>query len=93
MNYSDLKQEYRLQSDSYDKWGSAMNALFDVSAELWWRGEFIPWDYSPGATDDPREPNSYMAEVSADTDTDALLAFGRVLDRYTDQLRRADLDY
>jgi len=92
---SDLTQELRLGDLKGDPWGTSLAALFDVAAELWWRGVSIPghWDYSPGAGSDPREPDSYFAVLAADTSDVVLIKFGNLLERYTALCRRYGKDY
>ena len=98
MNYAEIKSEYRLQADSGDKWGSAMGARFDIAEELHRRDHDIPasWGFSPGAGSFgvSWEPETYFGGIiQHDTDSSDLRYFGDVLARYTDLLKRNDLDY
>jgi hypothetical protein len=79
-----LKYELRMGDINYDPWGTAMAALFDVAAELWWRGEDVPahWEYSPGMVDDPRDRDSCFYELATETDTETLTQFGNLLERF-----------
>lgn len=93
--YTEILTEYRLQADNYDPWGSAMGAWFDVAAELYRRDpDLVPlaWEYRPGAYG-ISEPETYFGEICAETETDALVRLGRVLDRYCDKLRVSGRDY
>jgi hypothetical protein len=97
ITYQQFKLEYRLNDDG-DKWGTAMQALFDIAAELWERtdGAYPPehWQYRPSPiAGDQRELESAMYEVCLMADTETLVRFGNVLNRYTDCLRNAGMDY
>lgn len=67
-----------------DSYGTALNFLFDIAAELYHRGRAIPpkWEYRPPACDDPREDDSLGADFIKDIDTKELRDFGCVLNRY-----------
>lgn len=94
MNYRDLRAEFGLLFDPGDPWGSTMGWRFDIAAELYLRGAEVPegWEYrpSPGMTE--RE-DTYEAEIAAQCDTESLVRFGNVLQRYDRLLRRAGMDY
>lgn len=95
MKLQDIKSEYKIQADSGDRWGSAMSAYFDLVAELYYRGEDIPdsWQYSPGCAVDPREPDAYMYGIFQDADSNTLVKFGNILERYTRNLDRLGESY
>ena len=95
MMKTELKQLHLESADSGDRWGSAMSTFFDVAGELWWRGADIPavWEYSPGAASDPREPDNYLFDYLENTDTDILIQFGNVLERYIRNLDRIGESY
>lgn len=76
-----------------DRWGYAMSLLFDVSGELHWRRCPIPWQYSPGWSQDGRSEERYLRRMLARLSTPRLLELGRFLDRLCDLLRRAGRDY
>ena len=91
----ELTKLYKESADTYDKWGSAMGAFFGAAAELSHRGESTPhhWQYSPGLSDDPREPDDYLYADFAATDTDDLVKFGNIMERYTRNLDRIGESY
>ena len=95
MTKTELLKEFKLTTDwRRDPYGSALSTLFDVAAELWWRGECPPeWEYSPGAAVDPREHDSEWAEISRHNASEPLIEFGSILNRYTSMLRLAGRDY
>lgn len=79
----DIKKEFKHSRDASDPWGESINLLFQVAAELWWRGECPShWDYSPGAASDPREPEDYFYELIEKETTGELVAFGNLLERH-----------
>jgi len=85
----EIKYEYALYCDPGDRWGSAMVAFFDVAEELYRRAEYVPdeWRFSPGAAGPPDpeiEPPGF--DIVLESDSDALVAFGNILHRYTRQL-------
>ena len=94
---TELKDLYREEADSYDLWGSALGAHFDVCEELLRQGEEIPceWGYSPGmVTGEVAEDEASMFRLAiVDHDADELRAFGNLLDRYARVLKRAGRDY
>ena len=79
--------EFKILSDPHDKYGEAMELLFCASAELSWRGEYVLWEYSPGACDDPREPDSAYFTYFKDESTENLQRIGLLFDRYLDFLK------
>jgi len=89
-----IRREYKMQS-SGDSWGDCMGALFDVAAEMWWRGVEIPaeWRYRPGMAGDPREPESAWYDACGAMQDDELAAFGAVLERYSRMLKHAGREY
>lgn len=94
MTIEELKAEFRIDLAS-DPWGHCMGCRFDLCAELWHRGDPIPddWHYGPGATNDPREPDSYWFSVLQDVDSAVLVEFGTILKRYSDKLEAAGHSY
>ena len=91
-----LSPELRMAWDSGDAWGSCMGLLFDVAAELYWRGEGPPdaWEYRPGAAGgDPREKDSYTAGCCEDAATSDLLSWGEALRELREEIIAAGLDY
>jgi len=93
-NLKELKKEMYLANDlAYDPWSACMEVLFQISAELYHRGEFIDWSYSPGMASDPREPENYHFRMLTETGTEVLLHCGRVLNRYCDPLEKAGESY
>lgn len=90
-----LSNIYKETHDTYDPWGAAIVAFFGVAAELCHRGESTPahWQYSPGMGDDPREPEDYLFEDFEQADTEDLIQFGNVLERYTRNLDRTGKSY
>jgi len=71
-----------------------MSWLFNIAAELWHRGECpAEWEYSPGAASEPRELGEPVPDYLVDVDTDALVQFGNVLQRYRSKLVVAGEDY
>lgn len=88
----DLLDAYRADFDTFDVWGSNINKLFDISAELWMRNEGPPWEYSPGLAADPRE-DSIFAGACKNATTEELLAFGALLNTFDDAYRQNDLNY
>ncbi len=95
MNYSDIKQEFKMFSDKFDQWGEAMSLHFDVAAELFARGDDIPsqWVYSAGLAVDPRESDTYFAPMVADCPSDDQTRLGNLLSRYTRRLEAAGQSY
>jgi len=90
-----IANEYKLQADNGDPWGSAMSALFDIAEELDRRGDEVPaeWEYRPGALG-PGAPDTYFAQAVLPLyDASDMRAFGSVLARYTDNLRAAGMSY
>ncbi len=92
--YSNLKQQYNEVFDSYDPWGSNISVMFTIANELHMRGN-VPheWEYGPGAVADPREEDDYLYEICKATNTEVLIKFGNVLERYDNKLRLADKNY
>ena len=94
MKLKDFKNELRLLLPS-DEWEVAVDAWFECAGHLWLRGEHIPyeWKYSPGATDDPTEPDSYFHELFETADTNELFDIGAFLFRYCQYLKYKGLNY
>ena len=94
LTLADLKSELRVDLP-IDPWGHAMGAWFDTASELHNRNASIPehWHFSPAATTDDQEVTDFWSEVFATTDNDTLRQFGNLLERYTNHLRRAGMDY
>jgi hypothetical protein len=94
MKKVDTKKEFKLFRDTYDAWGESLSLQFEIAAELWWRGE-VPahWGYSPGATDDPRDPEAYYTILLAQETTEDLTAFGNVLARHVRLLAHMGCSY
>jgi len=68
-----------------DVYGSVMDLWLPVASELWHRGELIPdrWNYRPGATSDPREPDHWAFELLEECPRGDLIAMGeRLADLY-----------
>lgn len=79
----DTKAEFKQFRDASDPWGSSIGLLFQIAAELWWRGECPGhWDYSPSMASDPREPDDWYFDLIERETTDDLVAFGDVLERH-----------
>jgi hypothetical protein len=95
LTLKDLKYDLKMDLPS-DRWGHAMGAFFDVAGEIYNRtaGAGVPerWQFSPGATD-VAEVDEFWALVFSETDTETLLRFGYLLERYTDMLRRRGYSY
>ena len=98
LDYSDLKFEYRLYHDG-DNYGHAIEWLFAVAAELYWRDpSLVPveWQYEPGAcvVGDPLDHDgSYAAIISREAETYALEQFGELLSRYVAILKATGRSY
>lgn len=93
-----IKPELTLLFGDGDPWGSTMQIWFGIAAELHYRNpDLVPaeWRYrpSPIRPDDPREPDDFLFEPLAETETDALVYWGSVFNRYASRLRRAGKDY
>lgn len=77
-----------------DRWGWAMSVAFDIAAELYNRGDSVPFDiYRPGACASMQEVSEYRAEGMAEVPSDTLYTVGLVIDRYLDKLKLAGVDY
>jgi hypothetical protein len=91
----ELKRDLKMDLPS-DRWGHAMSAFFSVASEIYNRtsGAGVPerWQFSPGATD-VAEVDEVWALVFSETDTETLLQFGYLLERYTDMLRCRGYSY
>lgn len=95
-SYKDMVQEFKISMDSGDKWGSAIQTLFAVASELHHRaGYLVPsrWEYSPGASSDPRDSEDYFYAICMDSDSYDLIRFGNLLERYTRNLDRNGHSY
>ena len=86
---AEIRSEFRLGYDSYDKWGSVLMAFFNVAETLDAWGEDVPaeWEFSPGLG----EPEA--AEWLDGFDADTLVDFGNVLNRWSNLLRSRGDDY
>lgn len=93
MTASELMQEFR-SAQSGDWWGDTMAWWFAVAGEMWERGLTIPekWRYRPSPLGG-KEEGQYETEICEQADDDALLIFGRALDRYAAKLKAAGEDY
>ena len=91
---SQVMQDFRLQLDPYDKWGSAMGFYFDCCTELTHRGVEVPavHQFRTGAMG-PYSRKEYSHVFLWDAETADILRSVEVMRRYTDILRAADLDY
>lgn len=92
----DLVAEFRIAEDwRDDPWGTSMSVWFQVAAELYARGTKIPfhWNYTAGASNDPREPESYWFDVLQDCESDTLREFGNMLFVYSRKLSALGYDY
>lgn len=93
MNARQLMQEYRLTCDG-DTWGNTMAWWFAVAGEMHERGLDIPadWQYRPsplgGKNDD-----AYETPICEEASDDALILFGRAMNRYATILKAAGKDY
>ena len=101
LNLADLKRQYKLESDSYDPWGSCMGAFFQLADEMERRGIDHPaeWKYRPGAMGpgDPAEwteddEPAFGWECVHATD-EALKSFGALLHRYCGLLEGSGRSY
>ena len=88
-----LGDEFKMAEDwRGDPWGCATIVLFEVAAELWVRDECPPqWGYSLAS--DPRDIESYWFDVLDEAQTDDLIHFGNVLERYRAKLKLQGKDY
>lgn len=86
-----LRAEYRSARDTFDPWGTAMGALFDIASELDRRGAYIPyaWQYRAGILGAPdREADAYGFTLATYLASNAALEeVGDLLDRWTGILR------
>ena|ERR1700760_3529556 len=100
--YKRLRKLFR-EGDSYDAWGNAMEFFFAVAHVLWHEtAEPIPsaWGYGHSPVCDritnDDEWTAYDIRVMlADEEIteDDLLTFGWVLDKYTNAMRAAGMNY
>ena len=90
-----LKELKSLDLFSLDEWDGAMGALFSIASEMFMRDLDIPseWGYSPGMTDDPREPESIEFEACKEASDSDLEETGKMLNRYLDILKKQGKDY
>jgi len=95
MSVFHLKQEMRLTHDG-DAWGNTMGWWFAVADELNTRDPaLVPahWEFRPSPLGPSNDPDAYETYVVEEAPTKALIAFGNILTRYAQRLRRAGLDY
>lgn len=78
-----------------DSWGWAMGCWFSIAAEAWKRNLEIPhqWKYQPGASNDPRDPESYEYAYCIEASDDELIEAGNILERYLRLLKKQGYDY
>jgi len=95
LTYQDIIDEYRMVSDNYDPWGSAMELWFAIAGELYHRCLCIPyeWNYSTGASCDGKDDDSYWTEPLERVDNADLERLGTFAFRYCQLLKRYDKDY
>ena len=91
----DLEYELRIDDLNYDPWGTVMACFFALAGELYHRYpdcEILQeWEYSPGLS--PRDTDSHWFDIFEQVHTGDLIAFGRILNRYSNLLRIAGKDY
>lgn len=96
-----LHDDFRIAHDPHDAWGSVMNWLFAVADVLYHHDpDLIPdaWQYHHGEGCDGNTPDNPDQEIQDGLDDgtwtpEDLVAFGNVLDRWSDMLRAAGEDY
>lgn len=88
--FRELAPDY---SPRHDPWGYAMNAFFNVAAEMELRGLEVPaqWRYHSGAGGPHVDDDA--AEIFTRVSDDDLQRVGAFLHRLTGRIRRAGLDY
>lgn len=94
LSASNLMQEFRLFYDSGDPWGSTMGWWFSVAGEMWERGLAIPdaWQYRASPFGG-RDPDAYETPICESATDEALILFGRAMNRYAGILKAAGRDY
>lgn len=90
----ELKTEFKYTRTG-DAWGETMGAFFDLAEYLFFRRENCPaaWQYKPGAAATDVDAENYWLELFEETETDALVRFGNILERHARRVRHAGLDY
>jgi hypothetical protein len=92
MNLSEFKNELRLVYHS-DKWGCAMDALFECIGRMYIKGVCIDTkhEYSPGFA--PTDDESYFHDLFKNCTNLELHAISEFLYRYCEYLRYKGIDY
>lgn len=94
MTPKELIYELRLNDYEGDKWGTTLNAMFDLCEYMTLTYGYTPaeWEFRPGiwiALDD----ESYWQDLFSDCTEDELLRLGAFLNRLIEMLDKADISY
>ena len=96
LKYKDIRFEYDLTATG-NPWGESMAWLFAICDELHFNRDsrLIPaeWEFMPSPIATGPEPDTYEADICGETETEALLEFGRTLNRHIDWCRHAGINY
>lgn len=88
-----LMQEYRTDCGS-DPWGHTMAWWFAVAGEMWERGISVPYEWQYRASPfGGRDPDAYETPLCAAASDQALILFGRAMNRYATNLKTNGKDY
>jgi len=95
MTLKQFKQDLRLLDIKHDPWGTCMEAFFECAARLYERSALIPaeWNYKPGATNTPTDPECYWHDLFIKCSNSQLLTIGNYLHRLTSILDKAGKSY
>lgn len=93
MTARQLMQEFRLNCGG-DAWGETRGWWFAVAGEMDDRGLAVPdeWRYRPSPMGGVN-PDAYETPFCAEASDEALLLFGRAMNRYAGILKRSGKDY
>jgi len=94
--YKALKDEMRLLGDWYDPWGEAMGQWFKLCDVLTFERDVVTpahWGFHPSPMGSTNEDDDCYVDMMRETETDALIQYGNLLERYTRLCTHLGKDY
>lgn len=94
-NLANLIDDFNMDYDSGDPWGSVMAWRFEIADELYRRGDEIPaeWEYRPGAGGPDKDGDEFMAPPIKAIDSAGLRVFGNLMLNFANVIKAAGQDY